>query len=55
MGNELNQNEIEMIKLVLKKYTLDKKYKYMNITRIFLYLAKISLLNPKAKGKLKYN
>lgn len=39
-----------MVKVVMNKYCLDEKYKYPGITRVFLYFAKNSLLNPKLKG-----
>ncbi len=41
-----------MVKVVMNKFCLDEKYKYPGITRVFLYFAKNSLLNPKLKGKI---
>ena len=39
----------------MNKYCLDEKYKLPGMTRIFLYFAKNSMLNPNLKSMLNDN
>jgi hypothetical protein len=52
LNENIKVNEIELLKLILHKYTNDEKYRSKKIKRIFLYFAKNLLLNPKLKGKI---
>jgi hypothetical protein len=55
LDENIKINEIELLKIILHKYTFDEKYKSKKIKRIFLYFAKNLLQYQKLKGKIIVN
>jgi hypothetical protein len=51
LNDSIKPNEVELLKLILHKYTYDEKYRSKKVKRIFLYFAKTILQYPKLKGK----